>query len=126
MKDLRTVLTADQMEKMEVLRKERGARSHKKFDGRGKHMEHMAKSLDLTDAQQKELKTVHKRHMKKMKAIRAMDISDADKKARKKELKAEMQKSYKNILTEAQFKKFRAMRKMEHKRSSKNWAEPAK
>lgn len=125
-KDLSQVLTADQMKQVESFRKNKRAHAHKKFDGKGKHMEHMTKALDLTEEQQKALRKVHKRHMEKVKAVRVMDISDADKKARKKELKAEMRKSYKNILTKEQFKKFKAMRKVEHRNDAKNWAEPAK
>lgn len=124
--DLKEVLTAEQMEKVQAFRKNRKDTAHKSFDGKGRHMEHMAKELDLSDTQRREMKAIHKEQMRKMRAIRVLNVSDEEKKERRKVLKQEMHKSYEKVLTKEQLKKFKAMRKVERKKEDKSWAEPAR
>lgn len=125
-RDLKKVLSPQQMKQAEAHMDRHGIKADKRFSGKRKHMQHMAKELDLSDSQRKEMRAIHKRQMEGMRAIKVMDISKTEKKTRRENLKKEMRKSYEKVLNKQQLKKFRAMRKLEHKKGDKNWAEPAR
>ncbi len=88
-------------------------------------MEHLTKMLDLTAAQQEQVKAVFDGSQGQRKAIIDEPLSRADRRAKLKALMDDTRAKIRAVLTPEQQQKFDAMRQMRHERWGNHGAKPA-